>query len=468
ATAEILGKEALHRALAQQKVGCEYFVEARSRECANRTAKALLHAWRCASAADTAAKAQRVSAIQFLLRTIAGYERHSRRVALQRWRTFAEVGHVEATSEDRLAARGRQEQQQRMRNGLRILSVIVKHRVQMALAQAFHGQWRASRWQAMVRQLDASVLRDQRRMRAEAETLRAQVVACREEAYEMRARTAAEEVRGDRTREEAQEIVEAVRRERASQAEQMADLRNSEREALEQSQDLRERLEHALSQVDRLEGSKQNALEDLRSLQTELQEARERSEELSKAEIQLERAHHEQVQALQQQAVLAQNAARDREEEHRKKLDHVQKEAQESAQSSEKTWELRLQEKERACEMQTSIAEDQERNIRHLESLLKDDPREGLEESCRELHVGEQVEFSGHSPSFNDVLGLLMLKSSENIEDLESQLEAELGTTEGERQPPANQEEEQGDQLTKERTDHMRGLDQPQSQFGGK
>ncbi|CAE7292425.1 unnamed protein product, partial [Symbiodinium necroappetens] len=97
----------------------------------------------------------------------------------------------------------------------------------------------------------------------EAETLRAQVVACREEAYEMRARTAAEEVRGDRTREEAQEIVEAVRRERASQAEQMADLRNSEREALEQSQDLRERLEHALSQVDRLEGSKQNALEDL-------------------------------------------------------------------------------------------------------------------------------------------------------------------------------------------------------------
>ena len=65
----------------------------------------------------------------------------------------------------------------------------------------------------------------------------------------------------------------------------------------------------------------------------------------------------------------------------------------------------------------------------------------GLEESCRELHVGEQVEFSGHSPSFNDVLGLLMLKSSENIEDLESQLEAELGTTEGERQPPANQEE---------------------------
>jgi len=242
----------------------------------------------------------------------------------------------------------------------------------------------------MVRQLDASVLRDQRRMRAEAETLRAQVVACREEAYEMRARTAAEEVRGDRTREEAQEIVEAVRRERASQAEQMADLRNSERDALEQSQDLRERLENALSQVNRLEGTKQNALEDLRSLQTELQEAREKSEELSKAEVQLERAHHEQVQALQQQAVLAQNAARDREEEHRKKLDHVQKEAQEASQSSEKTWELRLQEKERACEMQTSIAEDQERNIRHLESLLK----------------------------------------------------------------------EQGDQLTKERTDHMRGLDQ--------
>eukprot|EP00439_Symbiodinium_sp_Y106_P030751 s220_g3.t1 len=215
----------------------------------------------------------------------------------------------------------------------------------------------------------------------EAETLRAQVVACREEAYEMRARTAAEE-----------EIVEAVRRERASQAEQMADLRNSERDALEQNQvgDLRERLENALSQVNRLEGTKQNALEDLRSLQTELQEAREKSEELSKAEIQLERAHHEQVQALQQQAVLAQNAARDREEEHRKKLDHVQKEAQEASQSSEKTWELRLQEKERACEMQTSIAEDQERNIRHLESLLK----------------------------------------------------------------------EQGDQLTKERTDHMRGLDQ--------
>ncbi|CAE7590290.1 unnamed protein product [Symbiodinium natans] len=390
ATAEVLGKEALHRALAQQKVGCEYFVEARSRECANRTAKALLHAWRCASAADSAAKAQRIAAAQFLIRTVAGYERLARRAALQRWRAAADVACVEATSKERMAARSRHERQQQMQNGLRILATVVKHRVQMALAQAFHGQWRACRWQAMVRALDASALRDQRRMRAEAETLRAQVVACREEAYEMRARTAAEEVRGDRTREEAQEIVEAVRRERASQAEKIAELRSSEREALEESQDLRERLDDALSHVNRLEGAKQSTLEDLRMLHTELDEARERGEELSKAEVQRERAHHEQVQTLQQQALLAQNAARDQEAAFRRQLDLAQKEANDATHSSEKTWELRLQEKERACELQTSIAEDQERNIRHLESLLK----------------------------------------------------------------------EQGDQLTKERSDHMRGLDQ--------
>jgi len=372
AVAERFGTEALHRALAQQKVGCEYFVEARSRECATRTGKVLLHAWRCAASAETAFKEKRFCAAHFLLRTLAGHERYSRKVALQRWRATSKAMCVEVVAHEAAAQRAEEGKQMRMRNGLQILATLVTHRLHLGMAQAFHGQWRALRWQSMVRALDASVARDQRRMMAESDHLRAQLLACREEAFESRARTAAEEERGDRTRQEAEEIVEAVRRERASQVGKMATLESSEAQALEQSQELQFQLDQALAQVSRLEDQKRDTDGDLRALHLELQDARLQGEELSQAEMHRERAFHEQVQALQQQALSSQHAVQDAERDFRHQLDRLETEAKEAAEKSELTMEFRLQEKQRAVELQASIAEDQERNIRHLESLLKE------------------------------------------------------------------------------------------------
>lgn len=69
-----------------------------------------------------------------------------------------------------------------------------------------------------VRSLDASFARDQRRMLAEAEALRGQLAQRTEETRELRALQHCEQERSLRTREEAEAIVEAVKKERASQA----------------------------------------------------------------------------------------------------------------------------------------------------------------------------------------------------------------------------------------------------------
>lgn len=312
--------------------------------------RVLLSAWRSVCDAQAATQEQRTSAAHFLLHLLAAKERRARQRALQCWRGSAMATAVEASAQCRLMAHGETQRELRVCHGVSILSNMVRLRLQQALL----GHWRVLRWQAMVRSLDSSFARDQRRMLAEADALRAQLVQSHDEALELRALQLSEAERSNRTRQEAEAIVEAVKRERASQATKMADLENDKSSSKQQCEKLQEQLEQALADVTQLDAEKRSAMKEISTLHSELQDAERAREDLVQAEMQRERALQEQVQAVQQRALKREAELKD------------------AAQMSDQAQQQKILELHRSMELQTSMAEDQEKNIRHLQDLLKE------------------------------------------------------------------------------------------------
>ncbi|CAE8611984.1 unnamed protein product, partial [Polarella glacialis] len=280
ADAAARGQTAMHRALNRQKADCERLVELRSRECAARTAKVLLHAWSCASAAERAHQAQRLCAARSLLRAVATLERHGRRAALERWRALAAAGGAEVAAASSIAAYSRAEKLERIRQGGLKLQSLLNHRQTLGVCKALNGSWRAARWQALVRSLDASAAREQRRLRADCDGLRAQLVVSEEEAFRFSSLEAGMAERSDQTREDA------------------------EARAWEESAELREELRQALARISTLESERRAATKEVGLVRSELSETtRSLSDQTAQAELRRERAFHEQAQALQQQAL---------------------------------------------------------------------------------------------------------------------------------------------------------------------
>lgn len=310
----------------------------------------IFHAWLSVSRQNLAVEAKKKAAAQMALQGLAALARHRLGDALQCWRGKAMVRAVEVASQRNLAEQYEVQREVRVQHGASILDNLMRRRLQQALL----GHWRVLRWQHMVRSLDSSFARDQRRMLAETDALRSQLLQSHDEALELRALKASEQNKALRTQQEAEAIVEAVKKERANQAAKMQDMEASKNAMEQLCSKLRDQLDQAMSEVSQLENEKRNAMQQLCSLQSDLDDAQRQREEMSQAEMQRERAFQEQVQALQQRAL------------------NREAELQDAAQRSEKTLEQKLHEKQRAVELQTSIAEDQEKNIRHLEDLLKE------------------------------------------------------------------------------------------------
>ncbi|CAJ1436853.1 unnamed protein product [Effrenium voratum] len=287
--AEQRGHEELRRALAQQKVSCEYFVEAQSRECAARTAKAEMQrerayheqAWACPEHAALAAN------------------------------------HEAQEEEHRLQLRAKMEEEMQEAN-----QKSEKAMEQMP-APELAGATDAEDQEKNIRNLE-DLLKEQGELLAHERK--------DHERLQLRFTEA----------EDQEKVIRSLEERLKEQGEQLA----------------RERKDH-LRSLDALRAS--SAMSE--SKYCLLQE---------QAEMQRERAYHEQVQALQQRASAANHEAQ--EEEHRLQLRvaKMEEEMQETHQKSEKAMEQMLQEKQRAVELQTSIAEDQEKNIRNLEDLLKE------------------------------------------------------------------------------------------------
>lgn len=312
--------------------------------------RVIFNTWLRTSREHVALEAKKTCATHLLLQSLALLQRQICEKALHRWRGSAMARAVEVVSQKALAEQYDLQRELRLRHAVLMLDQLVRSRLQQALL----GHWRVLRWQAMVRSLDSSFARDQRRMLAEADSLRSQLVQSHDEALELRALKASESQKALRTRQEAEAIVEAVKKERANQAAKLHEMETSKKSVEQLCEKLREQLDQATSEVTHLDAEKRSAMQQLCTLQSDLENAQQQREDLMQAEMQRERAYHEQVQLLQQRAVKR------------------EAELQETSQKSEKALELKLQQKQRAVELQTSIAEDQEKNIRHLEDLLKE------------------------------------------------------------------------------------------------
>eukprot|EP00913_Durusdinium_trenchii_P011067 g10389.t1 len=312
----------------------------------------LLSAWRSVCDAQAATQERRTSAAHFLLHLLAAKERRARQRALQCWRGSAMATAVEASAQCRLMAHGETQRELRVCHGVSILSNMVRLRLQQALL----GHWRVLRWQAMVRSLDSSFARDQRRMLAEADALRAQLVQSHDEALELRALQLSEAERSNRTRQEAEAIVEAVKRERASQATKMADLENDKSSSKQQCEKLQEQLEQALADVTQLDAEKRSAMKEisLEHLDAEAHSTQSFKMQNARGRTWCRQRCSESVQAVQQRALKREAELKD------------------AAQMSDQAQQQKILELHRSMELQTSMAEDQEKNIRHLQDLLKE------------------------------------------------------------------------------------------------
>lgn len=409
----------MRKALQRQKTECEKLMESRSREGAARTAKVLLHAWRCSQAAESSFQAQRMTAARALVRRVAGVQRSGQRAALERWRACAMAGGAEMAVQRTVAASAQQQKLQRVWQGLMMLESVARHRQRLALSQALSGSWRTARWQALVRTLDASASREQRRLRADCDSLRVQLVSSEEQAMRFSALEVGEAERNDQTREEAQAILVAVQKERAKKADEIQRWEAMEAEARDDSMELRDELNEALSKAMLLEAEQNQLVQELSAARTALKDAQSTSEEHVQAELKRERIFHEQAQALQQKALASGYEMRDAEREIRERAERAEREVADRARKSEQVLEQMLQEKGHACDLQASMADEQDRNIRNLESLLKEQ-REQLQRE-RESRT-KDLDTLRASASFSESKSCLL---QEQVTALRQQLQRE-------------------------------------------
>jgi len=315
--------------------------------------------------------------------------------------------------------RRREERLDRVRQGGLILQAASRHRERLALCRALNGSWRMAKWQSVIRSLDASAAREQRRLRADSEALKAKLDQERIAAAKFHESEAGEAERNELVLEETNAILEEVQRERQQQADLLESLRNeleltsrSEAQALHEAAEVR-------AQKLALEADQRATSRELGQVRAELREARQAVERHAQAEVLREREFSEHSQALQQKALVWNLQAHDSEREVREHAARVEREVEERARKAEQTLEKMLEEQTRNSELQASMAEEQERSIRHLEELVKEQGSQLRHERRERSKSADQLRASA---SLTESKSLLL---QEQVAALRQQLQRE-------------------------------------------
>lgn len=385
--------QAVRQAVAKQRSDVERLVERRSRECASRTALALLHAWRCGTAAEAALAAQRRAAAALLAGLFAARRRGAARGALQRWAGSAGARRLAEAAEGSVGAVRAADRRRRMEQGCLLLASFVQHRQRLALNSALQGQWRSAKWQALVRTLDASAVREQRKLRAEAEA--AQKGAAEAESL----LTAAEGLREALWRSEEAEAT-ALRRLAAAEARSGDDEEGRRRQKATEARlerleldraELRRQLADARGELH--EESRATAMRGLALAE----DAREWQQQARCSQEQAARAGLEARQFVGQAVQEVEDAAARRERELRERLQDVEHRAERQARASQ-LLEEQLQDREAALRKEQQKRQEKARLSASLSeskaSLLEDQVsalKEQLQKEQAELRASERA-----------------------------------------------------------------------------
>jgi len=228
-----------------------------------------------------------------------------------------------------------------------------------------------------------------------------QLLAVEDEAARIKQLEASEAQRNDEAFAETKRIMKVVQRERLEHEKALTELRDNlrnseEREmaALEQAGKLQEVQEKDASEVEQkfrdiqartlvVEGQRRAALRELATARNELREgahaAEERERERGRTDLERERIFGEQQLALQQQAWGVEAQTREAERDAEKHWWNVEMEMEERARRAKSELaqaladrDRKLKEQGRTVEHQAVMADEQERNIKRLEELLKE------------------------------------------------------------------------------------------------
>lgn len=369
---------------------CERLMEKRSLEFAERISAVLLHAWRCAAAAEAALNAQHLSAARVLVHVVTSLERSGKRSALERWRATVHANVAHGAADSAIDACRQNEQLDRVRQGCLLLQSVVQHRGRLALSQALHGTWHTARWHATVRALDSSAAREQRKQQADYDALQMRMQEANERAQHFKRLQEEEEERNSEAHDEALSIMSAVKRERllheAAVETLQAELRRSEdretiaRDRVREAEDLglqevlsvEEELREARAQAALMDGERRSSVRELTAARSEVYLAGLNDSQGRHQERALEQEMHCLEKRLQKaeadahaSVMQAESAAQERER-------IVAVEMDERARHAEKEIDRIAGEKDRNAEMQAAMADEQDRTIRRLEDLLRE------------------------------------------------------------------------------------------------
>jgi len=399
------GLVASRQALIRQRTDCERLVEKRSMECAQRTAIALLHTWRCAAAAESALRAQRATAARSLARVVATLQRSSRQSALHRWNAVKCALSVCKAADETLVSFQRDDRLECTRQGAMILHGIVQRRCLLALSRALHGPWRIARWQSLVRALDASSAREQRRLRSDIDLLKASLAGAEEEASRSQDMWSGEAQRNQQAQEETASIVQAIERERRQHAAVLDSLnfelqqtKDAELAAFERAREAEAELTHEAAALEQelretrarnalLEGERRTHVREMTAVKDELAEVGFVAEEQGRVCRDREQQFDEHARGLAEHARTLEERLRQTELATTERARETEKtaeeraevrvrvaaaEAEERARHAEKEIDRVIAERDRTSELQAAMAEEQDRSIRRLEDLLKE------------------------------------------------------------------------------------------------
>lgn len=412
------GKASGDKFLAKQKAECERLIEQRARASAERTAKALLHLWRCGTAAEHALMAQRQSGARALLLLLNVLMRAKRQGAIERWRAKTFCCRNAASEEQRLVLRARLDKLERVRQGSLILQTATRHRERLALCRALHGSWRTATWQSVVRSVDASASRELRRLRADGDALKSQLEEERKKSALLQSSEAEEANRNNAALEETSVILREVRQERRHQAEVVESLRGELRQEARVMEALRKQaaevatlrgvLQETHTQSASFEADKRAAVYELGIVRSELRDAERKAQ-----------AQGQQAQALQQQVSGLTLRTHEAEHDVLERAARMERDMEERAWKAEQKLQRRLDEQTRASELQASMAEEQERSINYLEEVVKEQGNQLRHERRERSKSAEQLRTSASLTESKSVL------LQEQVSALRAQLQRE-------------------------------------------
>eukprot|EP00929_Paragymnodinium_shiwhaense_P106491 TRINITY_DN7193_c0_g1_i1.p1 TRINITY_DN7193_c0_g1~~TRINITY_DN7193_c0_g1_i1.p1 ORF type:complete len:2043 (+),score=408.52 TRINITY_DN7193_c0_g1_i1:113-6241(+) len=464
----------LQRQLTQQRADCQRFVEQRLREGAERTARALLHAWRCSFAVEKAALEQadsrRARAATSLFLMLATVRKRRCYAAVERWqgaldrsdvRLEAMVASMECSKQLRLA---------RYAQGASALSSFFERRQQLDILRALRGPWQSLRSEARLQSQSSASVLEHRELQAECAELRGWLAASEEQCGTLGKQLTEEAKRNDKALAEAKLIASAVKKERrhheAALDALQADLDRSledqdarserakaaERDLAQELGQLERRLREELARGVRLEADKKQAERDLAEARKELREAAATVERRCLEEMQQERAFHEQAMQLQQTAHRTAQRAQslERESEVRAKATEGQ------AWASEQRSEVRARLHEREVEARAKSLE------REAAERAKLAEREAAE---RAKSVEREAELKAHQAElrFEERVRLAEQHCEQRMDKQEWALEQQAAIAYDQERAAKTMEKHiqaQAEQLNRQRQEHSRTLDE--------